>query len=70
MSSAGQVETAGAPSAERSIVNNFTLNVATVNGTQVDAYIRIDAITNAVLGTIDNNAPTNYSYVPVAGSAV
>ena len=45
-------------------------NVATVNGTQVDAYIRIDAITNAVLGTIDNNAPTNYSYVPVAGSAV
>jgi len=32
MSSAGQVETAGAPSAERSIVNNFTLNVATVNG--------------------------------------
>lgn len=45
-------------------------NVATINGTQVDAYIRIDAITNAVLGTIDNNAPGSYNYPPVPGSAV
>ena len=45
-------------------------NVATIGGVQIDAFVRIDAITNATLSTIDNNAPGSYNYAPVPGSAV
>ncbi|MGQ0652737.1 MAG: DUF4347 domain-containing protein, partial [Betaproteobacteria bacterium] len=47
-------------------------NVATINGTQIDAYITVTGITGATLTTIDNNAPTNYNAggSGVAGSQV
>ena len=41
-------------------------DVATINGTQIDAYVTITGITNATLMNIDNDAPA--SYVPPAGT--
>ena len=41
-------------------------DVATINGTQIDAYVTITGITNATLVNIDNDAPA--SYVPPAGT--
>ncbi|MCM2356334.1 MAG: DUF4347 domain-containing protein, partial [Arenimonas sp.] len=41
-------------------------NVATVNGTQIDGYIKIVSINNAVIGNFDNDAPG--SYTPPAGT--
>src|SRR5688572_7887816 len=36
-------------------------NVATIGGTQVDAYVTITGITNATLVNIDNDAPGSYN---------
>jgi hypothetical protein len=41
-------------------------NVATIAGTQIDAYVTITGITNATLVTVDNDAPG--SYVPPGGT--
>ena len=36
-------------------------NVATIGGTQVDAYVTITGITNATMVNIDNDAPASYN---------
>src|SRR5688572_7009364 len=41
-------------------------DVATINGTQIDAYVTITGITNATLVNIDNDAPAGY--VPPVGT--
>ena len=41
-------------------------NVATISGTQIDAYVKITGITNAAIQTIDNDAPA--AYTPPAGT--
>ena len=41
-------------------------DVATINGTQIDAYVTITGMTNATLVNIDNDAPA--SYAPPVGT--